>query len=82
MAEGAARLLRDRGVVGVVIDTMALDGPGTSGALRELLQRDAYVVANANLTEALPARGARATVAPLLVAGAPEAPCRLYARVP
>ena len=61
---------------------MALDGPGTSGALRELLQRDAYVVANANLTEALPARGARATVAPLLVAGAPEAPCRLYARVP
>ena len=48
--------MRDRGVVGVVIDTMALDGPGTSGALRELLQRDAYVVANANLTEALPAR--------------------------
>ena len=41
----------------MVIDTMALDGPGTSGALRELLQRDAYVVANANLTEALPARG-------------------------
>ena len=82
VAEGAARLLRDRGVVGVVIDTMALDGPGTSGALRELLQRDAYVVANANLTEALPARGARMTVAPLWVAGAPEAPCRLYARIP
>ena len=63
VAEGAARVLRDRGVVGVVIDTMALDGPGVTGALRELLQRDAYVVANANLTEALPARGARAAPA-------------------
>ena len=50
--------------------------------MRELLQRDAYVVANANLKEELPARGARLTVAPLLVAGAPEAPCRVYARIP
>ena len=66
VSEGAARLLRDRGAVGVCIDTMALDGPGVSGALRELLQRDAYVVANANLKEELPARGARLTVAPLL----------------
>ena len=82
VSEGAARLLRDRGVVGVVIDTMALDGPGVTGALRELLQRDAYVVANANLKEELPARGARMTVAPLLVESAPEAPCRVYARIP
>ena len=74
----AARLLRDRGVVGVCVDTMALDGPVAAGALRELLQRDARVVANANLKEELPARGARMTVAPLLV-GAPEAPCRLCA---
>lgn len=82
VSEGAARLLRDRGVVGVGVDTMALDGPRVSGATRELLNRDCYVVANLHLPDELPARGAQMTVAPLLVQGAPEAPCRVYVRVP
>jgi kynurenine formamidase len=82
VSEGAARLLRDRGVVGVGVDTMALDGPRVSGAARELLNRDCYVVANLHLPDELPARGAQMTVAPLLVQGAPEAPCRVYVRVP
>ena len=80
VSEGAARLLRDRGVVGVCIDTMALDGPGTGVLLRELLQRDARA-ANANLKEELPARGARMTVAPFAGAGGAEARVPRFARI-
>ena len=48
----------------------------------EFLGRDKYLLENLNLTEELPARGGVVTVAPLCMAGAPEAPARVFAWVP
>ena len=45
----------------------------------EVLGRDRYIVENVRLGPELPARGWLATVAPLCVAGAPEAPARFFA---
>jgi len=41
-----------------------------------------YILENLNLGEGLPARGGLATVAPLCMAGAPEAPARVFVWVP
>jgi len=49
---------------------------------KEVLGRDKYVLKNLHLPESLPPRGALITVAPLLVAGAPEGPCRVFAWLP
>ena len=44
-----------------------------------VLGRDRYILENLLLTTELPARGASVIVAPLNVAGAPEAPARVWA---
>ena len=75
--------MRERGAVGIGIDTLSPDGG--SGAARgfpahhAILGADRYILESLHLTDSLPPRGARAVVAPLNVAGAPEAPARVYA---
>ena len=81
--EAATFLVRERGAVGIGIDTLSPDG-GT-GADRgfpvhhAVLGSGRYILENLNLSEELPARGALAFVSPLNVAGAPEAPARVFA---
>lgn len=79
----AAWLVRERCAVGVGIDTMSPD-PGASegfGVHHAVLAADRYILENLNL-EGLPPRGALATVAPLALQGAPEAPARVFAVLP
>lgn len=47
-----------------------------------VLGHDRYILENLLLTSDLPARGAWALVAPLNLAGAPEAPARVWAIIP
>mmetsp|Transcript_94121 Transcript_94121/g.269792 ORF Transcript_94121/g.269792 Transcript_94121/m.269792 type:complete len:236 (-) Transcript_94121:119-826(-) len=82
-AAAAAFLVKERSAVGIGVDTLSPD-PGASEGFRvhhAVLGADRYIIENLNL-EGLPARGARVTVAPLNVAGAPEAPARVFALVP
>lgn len=80
--QAAAWLVTARGLVGLGVDTLSPD-PGASegfGVHHAVLGADRYIVENLNL-EGLPARGARATVAPVAIRGAPEAPARIFAMV-
>ena len=84
--EAASWLVTQRGAVGVGIDTLSPDG-GDGGARgypahHAILGADRYILENLNLDAELPARGATAFVAPLNVAGAPEAPARVWAVLP
>ena len=77
----AARYVVDGGARGLAIDTLNPDGGFSDGSPvhHEVLGRDRYIVENVRLGPELPARGSLATVAPLCVAGAPEAPARFFA---
>ena len=77
----AARYVVDGGARGLAIDTLNPDGGFSDGSPvhHEVLGRDRYIVENVRLGPELPARGWLATVAPLCVAGAPEAPARFFA---
>ena len=84
-APDAARLLvHDRGAVGIGVDTLSPDPGATSGfqVHHAILGADRFILENLNLVDGLPARGARAFVSPLNVAGAPEAPARVWAMLP
>ncbi|CAK0839919.1 unnamed protein product, partial [Prorocentrum cordatum] len=79
----AAWLVETRSIVGLGVDTLSPD-PGAStgfGVHHAVLGADRYILENLNL-DGLPARGATAVVAPLALAGAPEAPARVFAWVP
>jgi len=84
--EAAKMLVEKRGAVGVAIDTLSPDGgscsAGTFAAHHAILGRDRYIIENVLLTADLPARGATACIAPMYLAGAPEAPVRVWAFVP
>ena len=76
----AARYVVDGGARGLAIDTLNPDGFSEGSPVHhEVLGRDRYIVENVRLGPELPARGWLATVAPLCVAGAPEAPARFFA---
>ena len=81
-ADAATLLVCDRDALGVGIDTLSPDGgscsAGTFAVHHAILGRDRYIVENLCLTAAVPARGATVFVAPLNVAGAPEAPARVW----
>lgn len=82
-AEAASWLVEERKVVGVGIDTLSPDPGAAEGfAVHNIvLGADRYILENLNL-EGVPARGAAAVVAPLALAGAPEAPARVFALLP
>ena len=85
-ADAARMLVAERGAVGLGIDTLSPDG-GAGGAAgfpvhHAVLGADCYLLENLRLTAALPPRGAVAFVAPLNIAGAPEAPARVWAMLP
>ena len=87
VSEAAASfLISARGAVGLGVDTLSPDGG--DGAARGfpvhhvVLGADRYIVENLNLGPELPPRGALVFVAPLNVAGAPEAPARVWAMLP
>lgn len=84
LAVDAANLLVEyRKALGVGIDTLSPD-PGASGGFdvhNLILGADKYILENLRLTEEVPPRGAIGFVSPLNVAGAPEAPCRLWVMV-
>ena len=79
----AARMLVERGVRGVCVDTMSLDvgGDATFEAHRVLLGADLFGVENVRVVEGMPAVGATIVVAPLLLQGGSESPSRVYAFV-
>jgi len=80
----AARLLADRGVALVGIDTASID-PGTSrifGAHRVLAEKQVPLLENLRGLELLPARGATLIALPMLVAGGTGAPTRVVALLP
>ena len=81
VALDAARYVVDGGARGLAIDTLNPEGGFSDGSPvhHEVLGRDRYIVENVRLGPELPARGWLATVAPLCVAGAPEAPARFFA---
>ena len=82
-AEAATFLVRERGCVGLGIDTLSPDGGGGASAgfptHHAVLGADRYILENLRLAGDVPPRGARANVAPLNVRGAPEAPARVFA---
>ncbi|HVS19702.1 MAG TPA: cyclase family protein [Planctomycetota bacterium] len=80
----AARLLADRRVGLVGIDTASID-PGTSrifGAHRVLAEAQVPCLENLRGLEVLPARGASLIALPMLVAGGSGAPARVIALLP
>ena len=79
----AARLLVDRGVVGVGIDALSID-PGPSAdflAHKVLAGGGVYVVENLANLDRLPARGAEIRVDPLPLEGGSGAPARVWGLV-
>lgn len=76
-----ARLLADRGVVGVGIDTLSLDpGPSADFAAHKVLSaRGIYIVENLARLADVPPVGARIVVAPLPIGDGSGAPARVWA---
>jgi len=79
----AARMLLERDVNGVAVDTMSMDA-GCNIELethRAILGANKYGVENVKIVPGLPAMGATAVVAPLFVEGGSEAACRVFVYV-
>lgn len=85
-ASAAKFLVLERQAVGVGIDTLSPDGGGGGQlgfpAHHAILGNDRYILENLHLPADLPARGATASVAPLNIKDAPEAPARVWAILP
>ena len=80
----AARLLAERGVVAVGIDTASIDyGPSKDFQAHQILAEE-EIVGLENLTNlaALPRRGAYVIALPMKIGGGSGAPCRVVALVP
>lgn len=83
VSAGAALLLRERGIVGLGIDTLSPDRPEDEFAVHQLLLgAGIYLVENVAHAEKLPVIGATLFVIPILIAGGTEAPVRLFGLVP
>ncbi len=80
----AARVLADRGVAGVGIDTLSVDyGPSQDYPVHRILHgREIYHIENVAGLDRIPAVGATIVVAPLPIRGGSGAPCRVFALVP
>lgn len=80
--ESTAKLLLERGIVGLGIDTLSPDAGGKAFPVhRALLGKGKYLVENVANTNDLPATGSKIFIMPLKIAGATEAPVRMMAMV-
>lgn len=78
----AAKLLINRGVCGLGIDTLSPDRPENGYSVHKLfLGRGKYLVENAANLNSLPAQGSLILVLPMKIKGATEVPIRLIALV-
>lgn len=80
----AARLLMQRGVIGVGLDTVGLDGGHVAMSLtahREVLGAGAFILENLANLEALPPRVDELWALPIKVQGGSGGPTRVFARV-
>ncbi|MBI2901916.1 MAG: cyclase family protein [Planctomycetes bacterium] len=79
----AARVLIDRRVAGVGIDTLSVDyGPSRAYEVHRLLHgREIYHIENVAGLDRVPDTGATIVVAPLPIKGGSGAPCRIFALV-
>ncbi len=79
----AVRLLLQRGIVGIGIDTMSPDGGNTEFPVHHLLlPQGKYIIENLANLHLLPESGAWAVVLPPKIRGGTEAPCRCIALLP
>ncbi len=78
----AARLLLERNIVGLGIDTLSPDSPHNKFAVHQLLLgAGKYIVENVANTDKLPPTGSWCLIAPLKIAGGTEAPVRLIGMI-
>jgi kynurenine formamidase len=76
----AAKLLLQRDVVGIGIDTLSPDGGNTNFPVHHLmLGAGKYILENLTHLADLPAQGAFAVALPINICGGTEAPCRVIA---
>lgn len=80
-SKGAAKILVDRKIKGVGIDTLSIDTGNTtdSPAHSYFLKNKIIIVENLDNLERLPATGALVWILPMKIKGAPEAPVRAFA---
>lgn len=80
--EETAKLLLERNIAGIGIDTLSPDAHGKDFPVhRLLLGAGKYIVENVAHAENLPATGATITIAPMKIGGGTEAPIRLMAEL-
>lgn len=83
VSEEAAKLLLERGVAGLAIDTLSPDRPDSSFPVhKRLLGAGKYIIENISDCSALPPKGSFAIALPLFAQDAAEAPIRIIALVP
>lgn len=83
-AEAAQWIVDNRDVVGVGIDTMSVDRPGSPlpRSHQILMEKNIYALENVNNLQLLPPTGATAYVLPMKLKDASGAPCRIVASLP
>jgi kynurenine formamidase len=79
--DAARRLVLERGVVGIGVDTLSADNGDAPGSPchREIHGAGAYILENLANLERLPARGAFLVILPLPIVGGTGAPARVLA---
>jgi kynurenine formamidase len=84
LAEDGARLLVERGIAGVGLDTPSIDhGPSQDFiAHRVLMGADVYALENLADLSAIPPRGATVYALPMKIGGGSGAPVRVLALLP
>ncbi len=79
----AAKILLERGVVGLGIDTLSIDGSNLEFPVHHfLLPEGKYFVENMARLDEVPPSGSWVIILPPKIRGAAEAPCRAIALVP
>jgi len=82
VSEEAAKLLLERDVAGIGIDTLSPDAIGEDFPVhRVLLGADKFIVENVANAKDLPPTGARVMIMPLKIKGGTESPVRLVALI-
>ena len=80
--ESAAKILIQRGVVGIGIDTLSCDTGAKGFPVHQLvLGANKYLVENIANANLLPSTGAKILIAPMKIIGATEAPVRMIALI-
>lgn len=80
--EDTAKLLIERNVSGIGIDTLSPDALGKDFPVhRVILGAGKYIIENVANAKNLPITGAKITIAPMKIGGGTEAPVRLFALV-